>query len=91
MIVQGSMRYSPSGRKRNTDAWKKARKPDFQASSKTISSKTPEIPSSKTTSYKPMENTDYRVEESKKFTVAPAYNKGAYQVIPRGEVKWIGK
>jgi hypothetical protein len=33
----------------------------------------------------------WKVEESKKFTVAPAYNKGAYQVIPRGDVKWIGK
>ena len=32
-----------------------------------------------------------RVEESKNFTVAPAYNKGAYQVIPRSDVKHIGK
>ena len=50
-----------------------------------------EIPSSKTTSYKPMKDTSYKLEESKKFTVAPAYNKGAYQVIPRGDVEWIGK
>jgi len=50
-----------------------------------------EIPSSKTTSYKPMADTSYKVEESKNFTVAPAYNKGAYQVIPRGDVEWIGK
>ena len=32
-----------------------------------------------------------RIEESKKFTVAPAYNKGAYQVIPRSDIKHIGK
>jgi hypothetical protein len=38
-----------------------------------------------------MEDTSYKLEESKKFTVAPAYNKGAYQVIPRGDVEWIGK
>ena len=31
------------------------------------------------------------VEESKKFTVAPAYNKGAYQVIPKSDIKHIGK
>jgi hypothetical protein len=60
-------------------------------STKTISTKTQEIPSSKTTSYKPMKDSSYKLEESKKFTVAPAYNKGAYQVIPEGDVKWIGK
>ena len=32
-----------------------------------------------------------RQEESKNFTVAPAYNKGAYQVIPRSDVQHIGK
>ena len=53
----------------------------------------PEIPSlihSSKTKYKSEDNS-WKVEESKKFTVAPAYNKGAYQVIPRGDVKWIGK
>lgn len=34
---------------------------------------------------------NWRLEESKKFTVAPAYNKGAYQVITRDNVKDIGK
>ena len=38
---------------------------------------------------KPVSN--WRLEESKKFTVAPAYNKGAYQVITRDNVKDIGK
>lgn len=28
---------------------------------------------------------------SKNYTIAPAYNKGAYQVIPRKDVKHIGK
>ena len=32
-----------------------------------------------------------RVEESSKYTIAPAYNKGAYQVIPRECVKDIGR
>lgn len=35
--------------------------------------------------------TNWRLEESRKFTVAPAYNKGAYQVITRDNVKDIGK
>ena len=30
-------------------------------------------------------------EESQKFTVAPAYNKGAYQVISRSNIKDIGR
>ena len=30
-------------------------------------------------------------ELSKNWTVAPAYNKGAYQVIPKSDVKHIGK
>ena len=34
---------------------------------------------------------NWRLEESQKFTVAPAYNKGAYQVIPKSEIKDIGK
>ena len=38
---------------------------------------------------KPVNNC--RLEESKKFTVAPAYNKGAYQVISKENVKHIGK
>ncbi|MBT3544409.1 MAG: hypothetical protein HN488_03595 [Saprospiraceae bacterium] len=33
----------------------------------------------------------WKAEESKNFTVAPAYNKGAYQVIPRTDVQHIGK
>ena len=38
---------------------------------------------------KPVNN--WRLEESKKFTIAPAYNKGAYQVITKSYVKYIGK
>ena len=38
---------------------------------------------------KPVHN--WRLEESKKFTIAPAYNKGGYQVISKENVKHIGK
>ena len=38
---------------------------------------------------KPVNN--WRLEESKNFTIAPAYNKGAYQVITKSNVKDIGK
>ena len=38
---------------------------------------------------KPVNN--WRIEESKKFTIAPAYNNGGYQVISKDNVKHIGK
>ena len=38
----------------------------------------------------PQDNT-YKQKESKNYTVSIAYNKGAYQVIPKEEVKHIGK
>ena len=94
MIIQGSMNYTPSGRKRKTNAWRKAKKPNFVAQSKKNFKqveKLDEIPSIKSTGHCTVADNSWKVEESKKFTVAPAYNKGAYQVIPKGDVKWIGK
>ena len=38
---------------------------------------------------KPVDN--WKLEESKNFTVAPAYNKGAYQVISKSNIKDIGR
>ena len=38
---------------------------------------------------KPVHN--WRLEESKNFTIAPAYNKGGYQVISKENIKNIGK
>ena len=38
---------------------------------------------------KPVNN--WRLKESKKFTIAPAYNKGAYQVITPSNIKDIGR
>ena len=34
---------------------------------------------------------NYKLEASKKFTIAPAYNKGGYQVISKSDIKDIGK
>jgi len=38
---------------------------------------------------KPVNN--WKLEESQNFTVAPAYNKGAYQVITKSNIKDIGR
>ena len=34
---------------------------------------------------------DWRLREGRKFTIAPAYNKGGYQVISPDNIKDIGK
>ena len=95
MIIQGSMRYSPSGRKRKTNAWKKTKaKPSNVNLKKTFKPSTEtkkEYPSMKTGKYSPPVDNSWKLEESKKCTVAPAYNKGAYQVIPASDIKHIGK
>ena len=44
-----------------------------------------------TTQYEPRKDESWKAEESKNFTVAPAYNKGAYQVIGKNNIKDIGR
>ena len=41
--------------------------------------------------YTPDKDTSYKKEVSKNYTVSIAYNKGAYQVIPKDDVEHIGK
>ena len=38
-----------------------------------------------------IQSDNWRLKESKKFTIAPAYNKGGYQVISPSNIKDIGK
>jgi hypothetical protein len=33
----------------------------------------------------------WKIEESKKWTIAPAYNKGPYMVVAREDIKTAGK
>jgi len=33
----------------------------------------------------------WKIEESKNYAISPAYNKGAYQVVPKSDLKYIGK
>jgi|TARA_R110002153_G_scaffold178671_1_gene332125 hypothetical protein len=100
MNMIGSLRYHPSGRKRKTTALKtKRRAPVFvpyepvqTLAQKQIDEFNAKYPSySGPTTYQPKEDTSWKAEESKNFTVAPAYNKGAYQVVPRNEVEHIGR
>ena len=97
----GSLRYDPSGRKRKSPGLKTKRKlkQEFQplVLEKTLAEKqmdefNAKYPSySCKTTYTPGKDQSWKQEASKNFTVAPAYNKGAYQVIPSTDVKHIGK
>ena len=96
MIVKGSMNYDQFGRKRKKKTTKarkiltKGLKPSKVRKTTKSSNKTI-YPSAKPTEYKTPEDTSYKKEISKQYTVSIAYNKGAYQVIPKNEVKDIGK
>lgn len=100
----GSMTHSFSGKKRKTNAWKvKTKKAsdynwDTTPSSLKVSSSYvresvyyPSMTCDK--GYEPSNtlSKEERQRISSEYTVAPSYNKGAYQVIPRNEVKHIGR
>jgi len=99
-----SLRYDSTGRKRKTKSLRTKKKCHTVSYKRHVPSQTEldrikereefdkKYPSMGVNA-RPSKNVDnsWKLEESKKFTVAPAYNKGAYQVIPKGDVKWIGK
>jgi hypothetical protein len=99
-IIKGSLSYSPCGRKRKR--LKKSRKtytvgkPLRSSSSDRLEriraqeKAYPSFEDQKRKTFKP-EDTSYKKEVSKKYTISIAYNKGAYQVIPQSNIKDIGK
>lgn len=95
MIIKGHMTYDQYGRKRKSKFTKAVRSPAQQwktfAPEPTYRRTTPEYPSAPLSEYTPARDTSYKQKASKNYTVSIAYNKGAYQVIPKEEVKHIGK
>ena len=105
--LSGSLRYDMHGRKRKTKALSKARSSSQVRTHGFHPCNLGSNPGRATKQYKSATMTLgshdakaalqaykeklMRVEESSKYTIAPAYNKGAYQVIPRKEVKDIGR
>jgi len=93
----GSLRYSMNGKRRKTKSMRTRTKrmSDFNWDTPLVEPKavreTKEYPSAPLGLPKTNVDDSWKVEESKNFTIAPAYNKGAYQVIPRDDVKHIGK
>lgn len=94
MIVQGSMNYLPSGRKKKKVVRGRKATPDFKPL------QTRDVYRRETTQVRSLDSTahecgttkkDFQKEVSAKYTVAVAFNKGAYQVISKDNVKDIGR
>ena len=104
-LFYGSMTHSYTGKKRKTSAYKTAPRkrvvfvpmeiaPAPSSRMQDIRDhydKYPSYTGSVSNGTCGVSTESYKIEESKKFTIAPAYNKGAYQVISRKEVKDIGR
>ena len=87
------MMYDQHGRKRKVKKLytSKKAKPNFEAVATKQFKKSNDIPSAPVGEYTVPVDNSYKKEVSKQYTVSIAYNKGAYQVIPKKEVKDIGK
>lgn len=95
MIIKGSITHDSFGRKRKTTSCKtqKAKPQSFRGhfpQYKTDNHRE-QYPSMTMDSYSPASDNSYKKEVSKQYTVSIAYNKGAYQVIPKSDIKHIGK
>lgn len=87
MIVQGSVNFNPSGRKRKVTRSKKKEAPFKEMKPRNVDK------TQRYASVVPRTCTTTVVERPKAegYTIAIAYNKGAYQVIPTSDIKYIGK
>lgn len=93
MIIQGSMNYTTSGRKvkklsqirrrQQLHFWRTTKMPVYREEEQ-------KYPSAELGSPTPDETAKKEYYTSN-HTVAPAYNKGAYQVISKENIKDIGK
>ena len=98
MIVQGSINYTTSGRKVGSKSRRKRRQLYHWNTTREIQPITPvnwrqvtEYPSLELGAPNPEETAVKEHYVSSKHTIAPAYNKGAYQVISKNSIKDIGK
>ena len=100
MIIRGSLNYTTSGRKKKSYTKKRKTKEFVPMFPKKDLEFKPtwwekERQERKSAPFKPFVprqvDTSYRREISKKYTVSVPYNKGAYQVISKEDVKHIGK
>jgi|TARA_R110001592_G_scaffold122350_2_gene328999 endonuclease YncB( thermonuclease family) len=102
----GSIRYSMNGKKRKTvSLTPKKKKLDFKSTpqyKRVVAKQEKQYKSLmeemiKAGTFSSVSNgcakvdNSWKIEESKNYAIAPAYNKGAYQVVPKSDLKFIGK
>ena len=101
----GSLRYDTKGKKRKTKSLRQARKTKTSASTtqavQKIYKKHEQQEKAKKDFFDRVrksvgdttrkEDDRYKREISSDYSIGVAYNKGAYQVIPRSEIKDIGR
>lgn len=101
----GSIRYSMNGKKRKTNSMKvKKKNLNFKSTTQykeTIQRQEKQYKSLMEEMIKDgtfnsvgncsKKDNSWKIEESKNYAIAPAYNKGAYQVVPKSDLKYIGK
>ena len=97
-IINPSLRYEYTGRRRSTKATKAKAKSNIKHVTLSHERVKPfrrsshdEIPSGNYVGNATTPDNSYKVKISSQYTIAPAYNKGAYQVINRSVVKDIGR
>jgi len=97
-MIHGSMSHYPNGRKKSYNAWGKSKthKSEFKPYTPEASFRrdTQDYPSASDTVQSKSNETlsrEERIDISSGYTIAPAYNKGAYQVISRKNVEDIGR
>jgi len=101
LIIHGSINHTYSGRRKKKLKTHRKKKAEFVPLKVEKASFSPawwevkkkEQRSAPFIPFEPkrIEDTSYRQEVSKKYTVSVPYNKGAYQVISKEDVKHIGK
>jgi len=91
-ISFGNLKYTTSGRKRKPLPKARRYTPKFQPlePADTYRRDTPEYKSASSTAGECM-LPDRSYTAGSKYTIAPAYNKGAYQVISKENIKDIGR
>tara|TARA_Y100000114_G_C11715940_1_gene305934 strand:- start:719 stop:1000 length:282 start_codon:yes stop_codon:yes gene_type:complete len=93
MIINGSINHSYCGRKRKTHRKVKKVERTFRplVRKEVYRRETEYYPSQEMMGIASKTDDTYKKEVSQSYTLAPAYNKGAYQVIPTENIKDIGR
>lgn len=92
-VIQGSINHTYSGRRKKTVRRVKKATPVFKPLQPRADNRreTPHYPSADGKYDCAVKTPEYKKEVSSQYTISIAFNKGAYQVIGKENIKHIGK